>query len=142
MGENQKDKGKGKEKKTNDDTNDGDQGKRKFKRGDLVEYKDEHLYYQPRGTSCSLFERLEDVGIYRKAKYHPSPASVRLVETREAPEGNRLNELEDDLDDAYRRIEDLENTIQGLCSLFQTMSIDFLKDAGEKNSDTKKKSDK
>ncbi len=47
-------------------------------RGSLVFYKGEMLCYQPNGSSCYLYENLEDVGTPAKSKYAPSRDAVRL----------------------------------------------------------------
>lgn len=48
-----------------------------LKRGDLVEYEGKHYYFQPNGTSCYLYERLEDVGNKDKKVRSPAKKSVR-----------------------------------------------------------------
>jgi len=42
------------------------------KRGDIVFYHGEAYYFQPNGTSCFLYDRIEVLGCPNKARWSPS----------------------------------------------------------------------
>jgi hypothetical protein len=52
------------------------EGPPKFKRGEIVFYQNKLFYFQPNGSSCYLYEKLEDVGDTKKSAHAPSRHQV------------------------------------------------------------------
>ena len=47
------------------------------RRGDLVSFLNDVLYFQPNGSSCYLYKRRQDIGKTSLAKYSPARECIR-----------------------------------------------------------------
>ena len=63
-----------------------------LKRGDAVVYNGHLYYFQPNGSSCFLYEKLEDVGKKEKKVFSPSKAKVQRATLQQVQDSSRGQE--------------------------------------------------